>query len=115
MEYNRYVEVLYKEPYKNPKRIKIINTLEEMQRVVGGCIDVIRYDDAFIICNKFGKKENLEPNVLLKNNTIYGSFFIIGDDYKRADFISLTEEQISRYINELEYESQIEYEMEEFT
>lgn len=113
MEYNRYIEVIYKEPHGNPKKIKLINTLEEMQKIVGGCIDVIRYKDAFLICNKFGKKENLEPNLMLNDITIYGSFFIVGDDHKKADFISLSEEQILRFINELEGESQIEDEMEE--
>lgn len=114
MEENRYIEVLFKKPNRNPKRITIENSLEAMQRLVGGNIEVVQLDDALLICNEEGKIRGLEPNVVLGKDTICGSFFIAGDDYENADFVSLTKKQFRRFeskflrqkekINEMEVE-----------
>lgn len=112
MEDNRYIEVLYKSPRKKPKRILIENTLEDMQKLVNGYIQIVRYKDALLVCNEERKMRNLEPNVMFKNDIICGSFFLVGDDYKNADFISLSEKQIKKYKKELSADIQIDYEME---
>ena len=85
-----------------------------MQSLVKGCIEVIRYKDVLLIYNKEKQKEKKEPNVILRDNiTIYGSFFITGDDYENADFISLTEKQFKRFRNEFKVEQIKDKEMEE--
>ena len=38
----------------------------------------------------------MPPNLKLDYDYIAGNCFFIGDDYKRADFKSLTDEQISK-------------------
>ncbi|MBO5141749.1 MAG: DUF3846 domain-containing protein [Clostridia bacterium] len=114
MEKNRYIELLYKNPNKRPRRKYIQNTLQDMQNLVKGYIEVIRYKDILLICNKENQIKKKEPNVILNNNiTIYGSFFITGDDYENADFISLTPKQIRRFRNEFSSEKKRENEMEE--
>ena len=113
MDCNRNIEVLYKEPNKNPERRKIANTLEEMQNVVGGYIEIVGYKGALLICNEEGKLRGLEPNISLGDDIICGSFFIAGDDYEKADFISLTESQFEEFMKEFSNALQCERELEE--
>ena len=58
------ISVLLVEPNKYPKMIKIDDTLEAMQEVVGG--DIEEYmpfeDEVAIICNEEGKVNGLTPN-----------------------------------------------------
>ena len=93
MEENRYIEVLLKKPNRHPKKVTIENSLEAMQRLVGGNIEVVQLYDALLVCNEEGKLKGLEPNVVIGDDTICGSFFIAGDDYENADFISISKKQ----------------------
>jgi len=112
MECNRYIKILLKEPKKKPRIITIENTLENMQELVNGTIEVIYHKGAFIICNEEGKIRNLEPNLFLEKDMILGSFFIVGDDYENADFISLSNKQIKKFKREILEEMQRENETE---
>ncbi len=95
------LRVLYKQVGKIPK-VKIIkNTLEEKQELVQGLIEVIPYNDMLLICNEEGKILNLEPNVIFDFDYIAGDCFVVGDDYKRGDFKSLTMEEIEFAKNDL--------------
>ena len=62
---------------KKPKKVRIENNLEDMRKLVNGDIKIINYGDALLVCNNKGKIKGLEPNVLLKNNMIYGSFLLL--------------------------------------
>jgi len=104
MEENRYIEVLFKKPNRQPKKVTIENSLEAMQRLVGGNIEVKQIDDVLLVINK---NKGLEPNVVLGNDTICGSFFIAGDDYENADFVSLTKKQYRKFANMFSKEKQI--------
>lgn len=112
MECNRYIIILLKEPKKKPKIVTIENTLENMQYLVNGPIEILYYKGAFIICNEEGKLKNLEPNLFLEKDMILGSFFIVGDDYDNADFISLTNKQIKEFKKEILDEMQREVKIE---
>ena len=96
-----------KKPNKNPRKVTIENSLEAMQRLVGGNIEVVQLDDALLICDEEGKLKGLEPNVVLGNDTICGSFFIAGDDYENVDFVSLTKKQYRKFANIFSKEKQI--------
>lgn len=100
MDANRFIDILYKKPNRNPKKIRIENTLEEMQKLVDGKIEVVEFQNSLLICNRDGKIYGLEPNVVINGDTICGSFFIAGNDIKNADFISLTPKQY-RYFSKL--------------
>lgn len=113
MENDRYIYVLYKQPNKKPKRIQIENKLEDMQKLVDGYIEIVRYKDVFLVCNEEAKLRGLEPNVTFGSEVICGSFFLIGDDKVNADFISLTEKQIKKYKKEIAYNIHIDYELED--
>lgn len=66
------IKVLVIRPNKYPKIIEIENTLEAMQRVVGGRIEPFYLDDnAVIICNDEGKMNGLPLNrAVYENNEI---------------------------------------------
>ena len=83
----------------------IDNTLEAKQKLVGGLIEVVPYEDVLIICNEEGKLLNMPPNLVFEYDYIAGNCFVIGDDYKNADFKSLTDEEIIKYREELKKRS----------
>lgn len=112
MEENRYIEVLLKKPNRHPKKVTIENSLEAMQRLVGGNIDVIQLDDTLLVCNQKEKSKKLEPNVVIGDNTICGSFFIAGDDYENADFVSISKKQYRMFENKFSRQRQKINEME---
>ena len=98
---NKKIRILYKEVGKEPQIMFIENTLEAKQKLVGGLIEVVPYEDVLIICNEEGKLLNMPPNLVFEYDYIAGNCFVIGDDYKNADFKSLTDEEILRYREEL--------------
>lgn len=111
MECNRYIVILLKEPNKKPKIITIENTLEKMQDIVKGPIEVVYHKGALLVCNEEGKIKRLEPNLFLDRDMILGPFFIAGDDYENADFVSLTKKQIREFKKEILEEMKREIEL----
>ena len=77
--------------------MKIENTIEAKQELVGGLIEVIPYKDALLICNEEGKIDNLPINLVFDLESIAGNCFAVGDDYLHGDFKSLTDEQIEEF------------------
>ena len=99
------LRVLYKEVGKKPRIIDIDDTLEAKQKLVGGLIEVVPYDDVLLICNEEGKIMNLSPNLIFDYDYIAGNCFLIGDDYENAGFKSLSKQEIMKYKTDLEYRS----------
>lgn len=102
---NKKIRILYKEIGKEPQIMFIENTLEAKQKLVGGLIEVVPYEDVLIICNEEGKLLNMPPNLVFEYDYIAGNCFVIGDDYKNADFKSLTDEEILKYREDLKKRS----------
>lgn len=88
------LRVLYKKVGKIPKLKIIKNTLEEKQELVNGVIKVLPYKDMLLICNKEGKTLNQSPNVIFDFDYVAGDCLVVGDDYEKGNFKSLTNEQI---------------------
>ena len=96
------ITVLYKKVNEVPRILKIKNTLEEKQKLVGGLIEVVPYKDSMlIICNEEGKIYNLKANVKFDNDYIAGNIIVVGDDYENADFKSLTNKEIKIAMRDL--------------
>lgn len=95
------IKVIIKKVGEEPYVDLIKNTLETKQKIVGGLIECVEYEDALIICNEEGKILNLEPNVLFDYDYIAGDFIVVGDDYENGDFKSLTKEQIEKFTKDL--------------
>ena len=113
------IRILYKGIGEVPKMMVIDNTLRAKQKLVGGLIEVVQYDeDVVLVCNEEGKLLNMQPNLVFDYDYIAGNCFVIGDDYKRGDFRSLSFEEIEKYTKELEnrsfkYLENKEYSLEE--
>ena len=95
------MKILVVEAGKKPYVKEIKHTLEEMQKIVGGLIEPIYFDDAAIIVNEEGKFNGSTPNRALYDDNgkladiIFGTFFVcnLGEE----DFISLSEENIKKF------------------
>ena len=97
MNQNEEIRALYVQPGKYPEEIKIPNTLETLQKYVGGDIESVRLDrDAYIICNDEGKLIPLPPNRIYGETDFFaGPFLVCGDGGE--DLISLTDSQVAKY------------------
>lgn len=97
--------VLMIEPGKAPQRLELNHSLGEMQKVVGGLIQILYpFDEPVaLVCNEEGKLLNLPLNRALrdKKGQIYdivsGTFFLCGAPTDSDTLASLTEEQLCRY------------------
>ena len=93
-------------PYKTPEAIEIDGSLESMQEVVGGLIEILYpfEESVALVCNDEGKLLDLPATrVLLDPETedirdiIFGTFFLCGAPADSENFTSLTPEQIKTY------------------
>lgn len=97
------MKVLVVKPCKEPEVVEITNSLEEMQRIVGGYIETFptfQNDEAIIICNEEGKNMNLPLNRAIYSDgelvdIIAGDFIICSD--KGFEFAGLPEDLIIKY------------------
>lgn len=105
------LKVLYIRPMKQPELIEIKEDLTEMQRLVGGTIEVYMPfdDDAAIVCNEEGKMRRLPLNraVYAENgqlgDIIAGNFFICNAPVYSESFQSLSDSQIKKYTERFLY------------
>ena len=91
------MKILVVRPYESPT-VAIVETLADMQEIVGGYIQVIYpFDEPVaLVCNEEGRLRNLDVNITVpKYGTIFGTFFICGLD--GDDFASLSDEKIKRF------------------
>ena len=97
------MDVLLVEPEKFPQRVQMENSLEALQKAVGGNIEAAYFfnDPVAVIANEEGKIDGLPLN-----RSVYGSdgqaldimagmFLVVG--LTEDDFGSLTEEQMQKY------------------
>ena len=96
------MKVLMVEPGKKPYAKEIGNDLEDLQRAVGGLIEVYRpYEDCLFVVNEEGKICGLRPNRTVYDekgqrlDILFGPFFIC--DSSGEDFASLPEDLIKKY------------------
>lgn len=109
----RLLKVLVVEPNKMPYEKEIPNRLKDKQEIVGGLIEYTYLDNVEDICliiNEEGKLLYMEPNRLIDNDPIAGTFIVVGETESDGEDRSLTSEQIDKYkkmfgkrsINEME-------------
>lgn len=95
------IKVVVLVPNEVARITTIDNTLENLQAIVGGYIEVIRQDGFDIIVNEEGKLLDLEANFALYGGADYvaGTAIFVGADYSTGEFISLTDNQIEAIIS----------------
>ena len=102
---NSKITVLLLKPGEVAKEVKIDNTLEAHQKIVGGYIEVCMpfEDNAAIICSEEGKIENLPYCRAIYasdgriDDVIAGNFFIASTDCYTGEFKSLSPELMKKY------------------
>ena len=67
------ITVLKVEPGKAPEEVTIPNTLEAMQQMVGGLIEIVYLDGVCLVCNEEGKLMGLEGNRRVGRDIISGT------------------------------------------
>lgn len=91
------IKVIMVEPMKEPYPVEIENTLEELQKAVGGYIETVYLEDSIVlVCNEEGKLIGLPGNRSFGNDIIAGTFIVAGSN-DAGDFVSLTEDKIRQY------------------
>lgn len=102
------IHVLLMEPKKVAKPALVNNTLEDMQQLVGGHIEVLPLPGGgLLVCNEEGKFLTLPQNRALKDeagkvvDVLVGTCFICGT--KGDEFISLTPDQMKQFKKEFQY------------
>lgn len=98
------LRVVVVEPRRKPYVKDIDGSLESLQSIVGGYIEMIcPFDEPVaIICNEEGKINELPLNRVLRDNenhiidVVAGTFFVCACGLD--DFTSLSDEQIEKYI-----------------
>ena len=76
------MKILVIEPEKEPYTRDIADDLHEMQEVVGGLIEPIYFEpknDALVFCNEEFLLNGSEPNRMVGDVLVHGTFFVIGN------------------------------------
>ena len=98
------MKVVIVEPEKAPYEAELPDTLEAMQDVVGGHIEIAYpfSDRACIVCNETGLLDGLPLNRAVNAETIIaGTFFVCG--LGEEDLKSLSKEQVQTYLKRFRY------------
>ena len=75
------ISVIIKEPNKKPKRKTIKNTLEALQKVVGGYIETVTISDTVVmIVNEEGIPLDFPYNCSMFGHDIFGTLVLAGVD-----------------------------------
>ena len=108
------IEVLLVRPMEKPQVVQIEDSLESMQKVVGGLIEEYMpfVDEVALVCNEEGKMLGLPLNRGIydsQNNLldiIAGDFFICYAPIESEKFLSLPEDMKKKYQEKFEHPEQ---------
>lgn len=94
---DKRIRVVLVEAGKPPYVKTIRNSIESLQKVVGGDIQMLGLSvGETLVCNDEGKLLGLDGNRRVGNDIIAGTFFIAGDN-EDGELVSLNDEQVYRY------------------
>lgn len=103
------MKILVIEPEKAPYEKEIGDDIHDMQAIVGGCIEPIYFEpkqDALVWCNDEFLLNGSQPNRVVGNVLVHGTFFVSGNymnEYGEWDSCSLTDEQIEKYKQQFDH------------
>lgn len=106
------LRVLLVRPQEEACIVEMPNTLEAMQKMVGGYIEEIMPfpDEVALICNEEGKCSGLSLNRAIYYqdseeimDIIAGDFFVVFAPYDAEDFQTLPDNLMSKYYNLFRY------------
>ena len=75
------MKAVYKEPGKAARIVEIENSLQALQKAVGGYIETVTlFSDATILCNEEGRLQGLPYNCTVAGVDFVGSVLAVGVD-----------------------------------
>lgn len=93
-----YIDVLIKEPNKNPIKKRIRNEIERITTLLKGRFDLIEYDDESFIAYNY--KSKARGKIQVGQHIINGTIIIIGNNAEDGDFKALSDKQIEQFQKE---------------
>ena len=85
------IQIVLKKPGFEPVKMRVENSLANLQALVDGPIEVIAIDDGILmIVNEEGKLRGLAPNFMYGKDMIVGTAFFCGLD--EDEFVDLSDE-----------------------
>lgn len=99
------IRIVKVEPLKHPEVLEIEDSLENLQDIVDGFIEIHRIDDkAVILCNEDARLKGMLPNRQIylpephsKNEMFFGTLAIVKSYEGEEDFTSFTLEEAKSY------------------
>lgn len=99
------IRVLYKQVGKNP-RVRIIPNLQMLkQAIITKKLDIIPYQDVFIVCNNQDYMKTEPINIVFDFFHISGDVLIVQINKEKREFESLSQENIQWFTQDLIYRS----------
>ena len=102
MKKPKEIIVVVKTPGEKAKMDTISNSLEGMQKVVGGNIEYVPWGNFDLYCNEEGKLNGLEPNLYnaVPGDVVVGTVFVSKAN-EDGEAVSLSKEEVSKIIDRL--------------
>ena len=87
------IKAIYGAPGKTPILIEVENTLEALQKAVGGYIESVTVeDDVCILCDEEGRLKGLPMTMIYKGIDFVGPVLFVG--VKGEDFCSIPDDYV---------------------
>lgn len=113
LQHNFPIRVLFKKTNMIPE-VKIISSVKQLKKaIVKRKLDIIPYENVFIICFNQKLTNNTIPNIVLPLKSIYGDLIIVKIDKKQREFTGLSQEDIMWYSQDLINKSALNNKMQE--
>lgn len=91
------IKIIVKEPGKRSEMRIVENSLESMQKLVGGYIETVTLlEDLVLICNEEGKINDSPFNCNILGESFFGTLVFAGVDGEEFSDIRLTEDEFFR-------------------
>lgn len=94
------LQVVFKKPNEKPEKMEIEHTLEKLQELVDGYIEIVPANNdksILMIVNEEGKLRGLEPNIWIGNTCIVGNVIFV-QNRNDGEFHSLTDDMVKAII-----------------
>lgn len=96
------IKVLIKEPWKNPRSVNISNSLENLQKTVGGYIETVSLcKDLVVICNEEGRLKRLPWCCRISGVDFVGTIILCGIDGEEFGDIPISYTYAKRILSNL--------------
>ena len=96
------IRIIRQKPGCMAEWIDLPNRLEDLQREVGGYIEILPLTDgSCLICNAEGKLQGLKENVFYRGDVIVGTILIAGTDGDELDDLPFDDIAVRAYFPSL--------------